>query len=77
MKTRENNEKLNMNIIEQGENELKKVVGGCDHMKRRGYYPGCPCPDCGTILEDSKKMRGECYVSICPSCGQEWPWLWE
>ena len=77
MKTSEKMININMNIVEQGENELKKVVGGGFQQKRRGYYPGCACPDCGAILEDARRTRGDYNVSICPSCGQEWLWLWE
>lgn len=50
-------EYINTNIVKQDENELKKVVGGRDQLKRRGYYLGCACPDCGAILEDAKRMR--------------------
>lgn len=77
MKTEEKAKKMSMDIVKQDDNELKKVVGGRDQMKRRGYYPGCPCPDCGTILEETGRMSREYYVSKCPKCGQEWLWYWE
>lgn len=56
-------EYINTNIVKQDENELKKVVGGRDQLKRRGYYLGCACPDCGAILEDAKRMRA--FIKFC------------
>lgn len=49
------------------EEKLEGVSGGS-----WGYYPGRPCPACGTPLVEDRLNPSGTYRSKCPACGETW-----
>lgn len=53
--------------------KLEGVSGG----RLWGYYPGQPCPKCGTPLVEDGMIDVAKYKTKCPKCGDFWVYGWD